>query len=86
MAACDPYGFRDGQHRRGDGETLKIMVALRVLLCFAAESQTLTSREIGSQLNLPAADVMRAATKLTYLGYLVADSTNGKSAWTRTPR
>jgi hypothetical protein len=109
MAAYDPYGFRDGRHRRGDAsrrlpviqagrchpaestdcqdrEGFKIMIALRVLSCFSAESQTLTSVEIASRLNLPAADVARAATKLTHLNYLIADSTSSKIVWTRTSR
>src|ERR1700728_1791337 len=70
---CHPAESTDRQY----SETLKIMVALRMLSCFAEESQTLTSDEIGGQLNLPAADVTRAATKLTHLGYLAADSTRG---------
>lgn len=79
---CHPAESTDRQDR----ETLKIMAALRMLSCFSAESQTLTSVEIARRLNLQAADVTRAATKPTHLDYLIADSTSGKSVWARTSR
>jgi DNA-binding IclR family transcriptional regulator len=63
----------------------RAMVGLRILSCFWQGGPTLTADEIGVLLDLRTGEVIRVASRLTSLGYLVAEPSGDVTAWTSAP-
>lgn len=88
---CDVTGFVI-RVKRGDPQANEVApsddlrnlrIGLRILDCFSARHQTLTTEEITEILDESEEEVAQWAAVLTGLGYLRANWSSGAAAWMR---